>query len=304
MRKSNNFCDASQQAYGAVSYLRITSGDGAHSTSFVCGRAKLAPLKQQTIPRLELCAAVLAAKADKQLRDELELQIDRSVFWTDSMVTLQYTRNTERRFHTFVANRIETIHENSYAEQWRHVSSTQNPADDASRGLHGTELNKDCRWIQGPPFLLLGENNCPKNPKTISNLADGDPEVKGDANVLATGTDQGESTLKGLSAWYSSWHRLLKGVAWLRRFIQWRFSYPKEERHQRDRLKNCELDEARLAVLRLIQREGFPHEMDALERGHSIRTGDVSRLEPYLAADGLIRRYIRPGLATQDASTL
>ncbi|XP_042214600.1 proline-rich protein 36-like [Homarus americanus] len=86
----HHFCDASQQAYGAVSYLRITSGDGAHSTSFVCGRAKVAPLKQQTIPRLELCAAVLAAKADKQLREELELQIDRSVFSTDSMVTLHY----------------------------------------------------------------------------------------------------------------------------------------------------------------------------------------------------------------------
>ncbi|XP_042220578.1 uncharacterized protein LOC121865303 [Homarus americanus] len=110
MVQLHHFCDASQQAYGAVSYLRITSGEGAHSTSFVCSRAKLAPLKQQTIPRLELCATVLAAKADKQLREELELQIDRSVFWTDSMVTLQYIRNTERRFHTFVAYQIAKIH--------------------------------------------------------------------------------------------------------------------------------------------------------------------------------------------------
>ncbi|XP_042234627.1 uncharacterized protein LOC121874530 [Homarus americanus] len=102
-------------------------------------------------------------------------------------------------------------------------------------------------------------------------------------------TDQGESTLKGLWARYSSWHKLLKSVAWLRRFIQWRFSDPKEERHQEDRLKFSELDEARLAVLSLIQRKGFPHEMDALERGYSVRTGDVSSLEPYLGADGLIR---------------
>ncbi|XP_042213635.1 uncharacterized protein LOC121865920 [Homarus americanus] len=84
-------------------------------------------------------------------------------------------------------------------------------------------------------------------------------------------------------------HQLLKGVAWFRRFIQWRFSNPKEEHHQEDRLKISELDEAILAVLSLIQRKGFPHEMDALERGHSIRTGDVSRLEPYLGADGLFR---------------
>ncbi|XP_042208893.1 uncharacterized protein LOC121857064 [Homarus americanus] len=117
MVQLHRFCDTSQQAYWAVSYLRITSGDGAHSTFFVCGRAKLAPLKQQTIPRLELCAAVLATIADKQLREELELHIGRSVFWTDIMVTLQYIRNTERRFHTIVANRIVTINENSDAEQ-------------------------------------------------------------------------------------------------------------------------------------------------------------------------------------------
>ncbi|XP_045118426.1 uncharacterized protein LOC123508647 [Portunus trituberculatus] len=132
----HHFSDASQHAYGVVSYLRMTNAEGAHQISFVCGKAKLAPLKQQTIPRLELCAAVLATRADKQIRKELDQRINRTTFWTDSTAVLQYIRNTERRFHVFVANRISAIHEESNPEQWRHVSSSINPADDASRGLN------------------------------------------------------------------------------------------------------------------------------------------------------------------------
>ena len=141
----HHFSDASQDAYGVVSYLRMTDTAGSHHVSFVCGKAKLAPLKRLTIPRLELCAAVLAARADRYLRRELEHQIDKSIFWTDSTAVLQYIHNTEKRFQTFVANRVTAIHEDSKPEQWRHVNSALNPADDASRGLNGAELKSSCR---------------------------------------------------------------------------------------------------------------------------------------------------------------
>ncbi len=123
----------------------MTDDSGIHHVTFIFGNARLAPLKQQTIPCLELCAAVLAAKTDRHLRNELEFQTRRSVFWTDSMAFLQCIINTESRFHTFVANRVATIHEHSESEQWRYVPSTQNPADDASRGLQGLELHENCR---------------------------------------------------------------------------------------------------------------------------------------------------------------
>lgn len=84
----HHFCDASQRAYGMVSYLRIEN-EGSIQCSFVFGKAKLAPLEQQTIPRLELCAAVLAEQADRYLRSELDMQLLDSVFWTDSTLVLQ-----------------------------------------------------------------------------------------------------------------------------------------------------------------------------------------------------------------------
>ncbi len=52
------FSDASTKAIGAVAYLKALQKDGLVEVGFVMGKAKLAPLSEPTIPRLELCAAV------------------------------------------------------------------------------------------------------------------------------------------------------------------------------------------------------------------------------------------------------
>lgn len=99
------------------------------------GKARVAPLKVMTIPRLELAAAVLAAKVDRMLREELELVLYDSVFWTDSTSVLKYILNDTSRFLTYVANRVSTIRNLSQKFQWRYVNSTANPADDASQSV-------------------------------------------------------------------------------------------------------------------------------------------------------------------------
>jgi hypothetical protein len=100
----------------------------------------VAPLKETTIPRLELSAAVVATRLDKMVRHESDIRIDASQFWTDSTCVLGYLKNKNKRFQTFVANRIATILEASSPIQWRYVTSEQNPADDASRGLTADAL--------------------------------------------------------------------------------------------------------------------------------------------------------------------
>ena len=288
----HHFCDASQQAYGAVSYLRTTTEDGVHHVSFVCGKAKLAPSKRLTIPRLELCAAVMAAKLEGQLKEALDLQISRSVFWTDSTAVLQYIRNTERRFQTFVANRVVAIHESSRAEQWHHVTSVMNPADDASRGLSGPDLDKDSRWIQGPFFLTLDEDKWPKNPQAIPELADGDPEVKKGGTTLVARVNQGEGFLQKLWDRCSSWYQLRKNVAWLMRFIKWikwRYTTTTDDDIPIGGLRVSELDEAKLNIIRLVQEVSFRHEINALRQGDSLHGSSLSRLEPFIGTDGLLR---------------
>lgn len=65
------FSDASTVAIGAVAYLRVVDADNKCQVGFVMGKAKLAPRPAHTIPRLELCAAVLAVEMYVTIRDEI-----------------------------------------------------------------------------------------------------------------------------------------------------------------------------------------------------------------------------------------
>ncbi len=104
----HHFSDASELAYGAVSYIRI--GD---TCRLVMSKARLAPIKPVSIPRLELLAAVVATELDQHIKRHLEIPIERTFFWTDSTIVLQYINNKHCRFKTFVANRTSKIHERS-----------------------------------------------------------------------------------------------------------------------------------------------------------------------------------------------
>lgn len=105
----HTFSDASNLGYGAVSYLRFVDSEGQIHCTFVLGKARLTPMKQMTIPRLELTAAATAARLSNMILKEIDLPIDNVMFWTDSTCVLSYISNQEKRFKTFVANKIALI---------------------------------------------------------------------------------------------------------------------------------------------------------------------------------------------------
>ena len=92
-------------------YLCLVDVNNQLTVSFLVGKSRVMPTKQVTIPRLELTAAVLAVKLSHQVEEELEISVDRIVFWTDSTVVLQYLNNESMRFQTFVVNRLAIIHD-------------------------------------------------------------------------------------------------------------------------------------------------------------------------------------------------
>ena len=119
-------------------------------------KAKVAPSKPTTISRLELSAAVLSVKVGTYLAKELTYEDITHVYWTDNKIVIGYINNDAKRFHIFVANRIQEIHERSSLGDWRHVKRMDNPADSASRGLEVTELVHNSMWWNGPEFLRSG----------------------------------------------------------------------------------------------------------------------------------------------------
>ena len=277
----HHFCDASEIGYGAVSYLRTEYQDGRIECSFVMAKSRNTPIKALAIPRLELQSAVLATRLDKAVRKELELDVQRVTFWTDSMIVLNYIRNETRRFQTYVANRVTEIREQTTPDQWRHCPGKDNPADDASRGLDTPEYLKNQRWLKGPEFLWNAKENWPEN--KFEEVSVQDLEVKREVYLTAP---ERRSSVGELTRRYSNWTVLLRRVAWLVKFTEWIKS-----RHVKEKFLTTEdLENAKSKVARIVQREAFPEEIKNLKKrkpvqGHS----PMASLSPQLYDDGLLR---------------
>lgn len=186
----HHFSDASTEGYGQCSYLRLVDKSDEVSCSLVMGKARVTPLKPITIPRLELTAAVVSVKVSDMLSRELKYGELEEVFWTDSKVVQAYIQNDARRFHTFVANRVQQIRERTVPEQWHYVDGKNNPADDASRGLSPKDLLHSSRWLQGPSFLWEHRGNWNDLGKGEAEpLQLDDKEVK-KASSLVTGSNK------------------------------------------------------------------------------------------------------------------
>ncbi|GFW25746.1 uncharacterized protein TNCV_1310071 [Trichonephila clavipes] len=147
------FSDASEKAYGSSIYLKSISALGEVKVCLVTSKSRVSPLKQISIPRLELCGAVLAAKLMKKVKEALNLHITAVHFWSDSTIVISWIHRESRELKTFVANRVSKIHQLSSRDQWHHIASEQNPADVLSRGLLPEELRDDSLWWHGPELL-------------------------------------------------------------------------------------------------------------------------------------------------------
>ena len=158
------FSDASEKAYAGAVYIRIQCPSGEIHTHLLTGKTKVAPIKSISLPRLELCGAVLASELLKVVRKEIEIPISRVYCWTDSMIVLAWLRKTPGTWTTFVANRVCRIQENVGQHNWHHVRSEDNPADLGSRGTTPSELAQSQLWWFGPSWL--------QNENTRWNLRD------------------------------------------------------------------------------------------------------------------------------------
>jgi len=82
------FGDASVTAIAAVAYIKLTSHEGQTEVGFIFGKTKLAPQPGHTIPRLELCVAVLAVEIAKLIVAEMDVAFENITYYTDSKVVL------------------------------------------------------------------------------------------------------------------------------------------------------------------------------------------------------------------------
>jgi hypothetical protein len=138
-REVHVFSDASKYAIASVAYLKLFF-DEHSDVSFLMGKAKVSPTNGHTIPRLELCAAVLSVEISDIVKQELNIDSKDFHYYIDSKVVLGYVTNETHRFFMYVNNRVNRIRASSSPEQWSYVATDQNPADIATRHLSSTDL--------------------------------------------------------------------------------------------------------------------------------------------------------------------
>ncbi|XP_018396287.1 PREDICTED: uncharacterized protein LOC108774634 [Cyphomyrmex costatus] len=149
----HGFSDASTSAFAAVVYLRTVDQNSLITVSLLIAKSRVAPLKTLSVPRLELSAAVLLARLIHYTRTSLQLPNLECHCWTDSTITLAWLNQSPSRWKTFVANRVSTVQYLFPRVPWHHVTTQNNPADCASRGLNPNVFKKHDLWWKGPPWL-------------------------------------------------------------------------------------------------------------------------------------------------------
>ena len=113
-----------------------------------------------------------------KIKGIVQYSVAKSFFWTDSMSTLRYINNTKSRFKTFVANRLAIIHEVTGPSDWFYISTKENPADLASRGVSPGYKKLLDRWLKGPKFLQDMSCGYPEQSRKAKDKDDNDLEVK------------------------------------------------------------------------------------------------------------------------------
>ena len=158
----HGFCDASHRSYAAVIYILAIYSVGRIGVRLVASKSRVAPLKKQSIPRLELLGAVLLSRFASKIAATVS-QL-RTFNWTfDDRLMLGKKRESMEAISTTSRRRDSRL---TTRNSWRHFPCEFNPADIPSRGLSARELAENKIWWNGASFLYKQETQWPENKPT------------------------------------------------------------------------------------------------------------------------------------------
>lgn len=269
----HTFSDASLKAYAACMYVRSSDAVGNVSVHLLCAKSKVAPLKATTIPRLELCGAVLAARLCKKVTESLRCPINKQTFWCDSNVVLGWLNTPPHKLSAFVSHRVAEINELCVNNVWMYVPSSLNPADLASRGVYPEEVSSLSLWWEGPPYLKGAQEHWPDQSFKYTQVSL--PEVR----VHFSNTDTLQESVINFKK-YSNFIKLRRILAYIFRFIY----NCKQNVKKVGSFTVEELERSELKLAQLSQTESF-----AIYKNNFKNLPALYNLTPYVDEIGLIR---------------
>ncbi|XP_058817128.1 uncharacterized protein LOC131680430 [Topomyia yanbarensis] len=261
----HGFCDASDLGYGACAYIRSIDDNGHYKVALLTSKSRIAPFKNAklTIPRLELCGALVLVRLISNITHNLNITFSRIILWSDSTTVLSWIRTDPTKLMTFVSNRVIEIQELTKNIEWRHIGTHDNPADVISRGLMPCEIRACTLWWMGASLLSQNDNTWPTSIQHIP--PEQLPETK-KPSISLTVTEPTTFTLFTIE---SNYRRMQRVMALMLRFIDHLRQDDRKE-HRYGHLNVRELDDATMALTRIVQKEAFPQDFDCLEAGKVI----------------------------------
>ncbi|XP_018400802.1 PREDICTED: uncharacterized protein LOC108778188 [Cyphomyrmex costatus] len=282
----HGFCDASEQAYGACTYIRSTDSNQCHHVRLLCTKSRVAPLKTVSLPRLELYAALLLSRLYQRVIESLNLNLDNTHFWSDSIITLSWIAGEPSRWATFVANRTAEIQELSTNAKWHHIRSELNPADFISRGMNPDEIQNCNLWWKGPSILYDNYDEAIYNSPQLLRPEE-TPEIKRQVIVSFVAPEERIDIISR----FSSLSRLRRTVAYC-----FRFAYNSKHKTQQGELKFTgplqvqELERSMQALLLMAQGDEFNEEIHQLTQKREISSkSKILSLSSFIDTNGLLR---------------
>lgn len=273
----HGFSDASCDAYAAVIYIRVFNSHEV-TTQLIMSKTKVAPVKQISIPRLELCGAVLLANMLKNVQTSLKIKNDAVFAWTDSTIVLSWLQKHPNSWKTFIANRTAEILNLYSNHQWFHIKSSENPADCASRGLDSCDLVNHHLWWKGPEFLYKSDKS------NFETFVVPDTCLEAKSKVCNLSVNSDHDCLSFLNK-YSSLTKLIRVIAYCKRFIT----------SCRSKLTTIYLSSHELKVafnicIKLSQQYYFSSEISLLLKHKVIpKSSKLHSLCPVLDSDNILR---------------
>lgn len=275
------FTDASESAYGACVYIRSINDKGEHSVRLLMAKSRVAPIKPTTIPRLELCGAVVGSRLYEKVATSLRVTISRVYCWTDSTIVLGWLQMLPTKLQPFVRNRVAEVLDKAGNCTWRHVPTDQNPADLISRGVDISVLRDLHLWWSGPEFLRLDPPEWPSQvkysgPETL-------PETRPNVVLNAVISEISDAFIEFNR--FSNYSRLIRSVAYVLRFIKsCQKQYPKTNYLTQD-----ELQDALTVVIRRCQFESFPEHKLLLNKKNLPQKSALLKFNVYLDDKNVMR---------------
>ena len=276
------FCDGSALAFGAVAYIRWELEGGGFWCRLIMAKCRVAPKNILTIPRMELCAAVIGSRIKNFIIKYTSFEFAKVCVLVDSSTVLGYLQKECGVFRPFEGVRVAEFQSTSeYVDgklanvAW--VSGTDNLADWCTKPRTVMDVRDSRFWKEGPEFLKQDERTWPLILTYKKDDFEGELKVPRSVKCLHVHVHH-DDFLGRLLHRSSSWTKSVRTLAWILRFVDLRFI------RRIGVLSTDEMARARILLIKFAQRELIGDlEISAAGKGR------YAKLCPVLDADGIWR---------------